>query len=50
MPNIGQQDWETAYWRNNFDRLREIKAKHDPQNIFQYEQSIPPASGSRERA
>ncbi|MFD4229620.1 FAD-binding oxidoreductase [Streptomyces sp. NPDC058545] len=50
VPNIGQQDWETAYWRNNFDRLREIKAKYDPQNIFQYEQSIPPASGSRERA
>ncbi|MGW7405371.1 FAD-binding oxidoreductase [Streptomyces sp. NPDC054833] len=44
VPNIGQQDWETAYWRDNFDRLRKIKAKYDPRNVFQYEQSIPPAS------
>ncbi|GGR75363.1 putative FAD-linked oxidoreductase YgaK [Streptomyces humidus] len=43
VPNIGTQDWETAYWRNNFDRLRKIKAKYDPQNVFQYDQSIPPA-------
>jgi hypothetical protein len=44
VPNIGQQDWETAYWRDNFERLRKIKAKYDPHNVFQYEQSIPPAS------
>ncbi|MEU1593445.1 FAD-binding oxidoreductase [Streptomyces sp. NPDC005708] len=50
VPNIAQQDWETAYWGSNFDRLREIKAKYDPYNVFQYEQSIPPASRSRERA
>jgi FAD/FMN-containing dehydrogenase len=43
VPNIGMQDWETAYWGHNFDRLRKIKAKYDPHNIFQYEQSIPPA-------
>ncbi|WP_406294382.1 FAD-binding oxidoreductase [Streptomyces sp. NBC_00624] len=43
VPNIAQQDWETAYWRNNFDRLRKIKAKYDPNNVFQYEQSVPPA-------
>lgn len=44
VPNIGMQDWETAYWAENFDRLRRIKAKYDPHNVFQYEQSIPPAS------
>jgi FAD/FMN-containing dehydrogenase len=44
VPNIGMQDWATAYWDSNFDRLRKIKAKYDPYNIFQYEQSIPPAS------
>jgi FAD/FMN-containing dehydrogenase len=44
VPNIGMQDWETAYWGSNVDRLRKVKAKYDPHNIFQYEQSIPPAS------
>ncbi len=44
VPNIGMQDWETAYWGSNFDRLREIKAQYDPYNVFQYEQSIPPAT------
>ncbi|MGV9562619.1 FAD-binding oxidoreductase [Streptomyces sp. NPDC003480] len=44
VPNVGMQDWETAYWGSNFDRLRRIKAKYDPHNVFQYEQSIPPAS------
>ncbi|MDG4790027.1 FAD-binding oxidoreductase [Micromonospora sp. WMMD1102] len=43
VPNIGMQEWETAYWADNFDRLRKIKAKYDPHNVFQYEQSIPPA-------
>jgi FAD/FMN-containing dehydrogenase len=44
VPNIGMQDWATAYWDSNFDRLRKIKTKYDPCNIFQYEQSIPSAS------
>ncbi|MGW0766845.1 FAD-binding oxidoreductase [Streptomyces sp. NPDC002676] len=44
VPNIGMQDWESAYWGSNFDRLRRIKAKYDPHNVFQYDQSIPPAS------
>jgi hypothetical protein len=44
VPNIGMAEWETAYWGSNFDRLRKIKAKYDPHNVFQYEQSVPPAS------
>lgn len=44
VPNIGMAEWETAYWGANFDRLRQVKAKYDPHNVFQYEQSIPPAS------
>jgi FAD/FMN-containing dehydrogenase len=44
VPNIGMANWETAYWGANLDRLRRIKAKYDPHNIFQYEQSVPPAS------
>jgi hypothetical protein len=44
VPNIGMDQWETAYWGSNFNRLRKIKSKYDPLNVFQYEQSIPPAS------
>ncbi|MFF9127019.1 FAD-binding oxidoreductase [Streptomyces sp. NPDC014889] len=44
VPNIGMQEWETAYWESNYSRLRKIKAKYDPHNVFQYDQSIPPAS------
>lgn len=46
VPDTGLRDWETAYWGSNVDRLRRIKAKYDPDNIFQYEQSIPPATSS----
>ncbi|GAA4980266.1 FAD-binding oxidoreductase [Actinopolymorpha pittospori] len=44
VPNIGMQEWERAYWGRNFARLRRVKAKYDPHNVFQYEQSIPPAT------
>jgi len=43
VPNPAMLDWETAYWGEHYTRLREIKAKYDPDNVFQYEQSIPPA-------
>ncbi|MEU7799788.1 FAD-binding oxidoreductase [Micromonospora arborensis] len=44
VPNIGMAEWEKAYWGHNFPRLRKIKAQYDPHNVFQYEQSIPPAT------
>jgi FAD/FMN-containing dehydrogenase len=43
VPNAGMAEWEKAYWDGNYKRLRQIKAEYDPHNVFQYEQSIPPA-------
>ena len=43
VPNAGAPDWERDYWGANVDRLRKIKAAYDPDNVFAYEQSIPPA-------
>ena len=43
VPNPGMIDWQTAYWGDHYARLREIKARYDPDNVFQYEQSIRPA-------
>lgn len=41
VPNAGMPDWEHAYWGGaNVDRLRQIKATYDPDNVFTYEQSI----------
>jgi hypothetical protein len=35
------RDWETMYYRNYWDRLREIKTKWDPTSYFRFSQSIP---------
>lgn len=40
VPNAGMPNWETAYWGTNVDRLRTVKAKYDPDNVFSYEQSV----------
>ena len=43
MMDEGQERVRAAY-RDNYPRLARIKAKYDPQNLFQVNQNIQPAT------
>ena len=45
FPNRFLDGWETAYYGQNWDRLRDVKTVYDPTNFFSNPQSIPPRFG-----
>lgn len=49
VPNAAAADWEREYYGAHRERLREVKANYDPENVFNFEQSVPlsPADPSR---
>lgn len=42
-PDLSIKNWPMAYYGSNFARLTRVKAKYDPENLFHFPQSIPPA-------
>ncbi|MFC4778691.1 FAD-binding oxidoreductase [Paenibacillus sp. GCM10023252] len=47
VPDQGIKNSGPVYYGANFPRLRRVKAKYDPKNIFNNPQSIPPANHKR---
>uniref|UniRef100_A0A1J3G8G0 Cannabidiolic acid synthase-like 1 n=1 Tax=Noccaea caerulescens TaxID=107243 RepID=A0A1J3G8G0_NOCCA len=41
------QSWGASYFKDNFNRLVNVKSKFDPENFFRHEQSIPTLSVRR---
>lgn len=41
--DLSIKNWPEAYYGSNFKRLTKVKAKYDPENVFHFPQSIPPA-------
>lgn len=44
FPNFAEADlvdWEHAYYGSNRERLLELKARYDPDNVFRFPQSLP---------
>jgi len=41
FPDLDLKDWGHAYYGSNFERLLDVKARYDPDNLFTFQQSVP---------
>lgn len=39
-PDINFKNWESAYYAQNYARLKQLKNKYDPNDLFRFEQSV----------
>lgn len=44
VPDLNLKNYGQLYYGDNFARLQNVKAKYDPKNVFNFVQSIPPAT------
>jgi FAD/FMN-containing dehydrogenase len=49
LADEGEDRVRAAYPGETWNRLRQVKARYDPANLFRLNQNIPPASGGSER-
>ena len=42
VPDLALKNYGQEYYGGNFERLMRIKTKYDPENVFNFAQSIPP--------
>ncbi|MEV0292602.1 FAD-binding oxidoreductase [Nocardia sp. NPDC050710] len=45
VPNAAAANWEREYYGPHRERLRRVKTAYDPENVFSFEQSVPPRAG-----
>ena len=42
VPDLNLKNYGQEYYGDNFARLRKVKAQYDPENVFNFVQSITP--------